>query len=491
VRRAEATIEEPGAEREEQAATPAPPAPAVAELLGIQQSAGNVAASRAVAGMVARAPLTPAEKAQNLTSPRYAGQSDLEAAYDNAPPISLGAKGSGVAAIQQGLIDAGHEMPISTKSGKPDGIFGKETDATVRAFQGKNGLTPDGDVGRKTMGRLDELAGGGKTSGEPEIRNDEESMGKHVASEMERVNQGDSYGPDKGVWYDYNYFAEHQKDPGTYPWDDDWRQGLASPEYFVRTGWMDWTLKPGKSASAAIQAWLKGLTIAECLTAIIAIEIETMRATLGNTEFDRRYGSEGGPAQVRPLRVHQGIAGSPLEGTLKEVDAKGVYGKRDVKVGDWVYFFNHPLYLIKHPGGAWQGENAVYTGDDAAGQQLFTGLGAAGKTEDGMLAEMAGAYNGERDGYDYVALLDEHASDTPEVKTQDPLYKARDTAYTRSLYEKYLDRIPPKYQEGAYPASCTGQEILDYPETDIGDGTKRKGGFTGTATRLDPAKVKP
>ena len=50
-------------------------------------------------------------------------------------------------------------------------------------------------------------------------------MGKHVAAEMERVNEGESYGPDKGVWYDYNYFAEHQKDPGTYPWDDEWRSG--------------------------------------------------------------------------------------------------------------------------------------------------------------------------------------------------------------------------------------------------------------------------
>ena len=108
-------------------------------------------------------------------------------------------------------------MPISTKSGKPDGIFGKETDATVRDFQGKNGLTPDGVVGRKTMGRLDELGGGGKASGEPEIANDEASLGKHVASEMERVNEGESYGPDKGVWYDSNYFTEHQKDPAHLP----------------------------------------------------------------------------------------------------------------------------------------------------------------------------------------------------------------------------------------------------------------------------------
>ena len=59
---------------------------------------------------------------------------------------------------------------------------------------------------------------------------------------------------------------------------------------------------------------------------------------------------------------------------------------------------------------------------------------------------------------------------------EDARYKARDTDYTRGLYEKYLDRIPPEYHEGAFPDQCTGQEILDYPGTDLGDGRKRKGG---------------
>jgi Putative peptidoglycan binding domain/Protein-glutamine gamma-glutamyltransferase len=457
----------------------------------MQRTAGNVATSRALAVVVSRAPLTPSEKAKNLTAPRYAGQPDLEAAYDNAPPLTIGMHSTGIAAVQQGLVDAGHPMPISMKSGRPDGIFGDETYATVRRFQAKNGLTVDGIVGRQTMGRLDEMAGG-PTPGPPEIANDEKSLGEHVADDMKRANADTSYGPDKGVWYDYNYFAAHQNDPHTYPWDDDWRSGLASPEYFTRTAWMDWTLKPAKSASAAIKAWLKGLTIAECLTTIIAIEIETMRAALGDTEFDRRYGQEGGLAAERPLRIHQGTAGTPLEGAMKTVDATGVYGKRDVQVGDWVYFYNHPKYLLKHPGGAWQGENAVYTGDDAAGRQLFTGLGAAGKTEDAMLAEMVGAYNGPRDGADYVRLLGKFASDAPEVRNPNRDYLDHDPTYTRSLYEKYIDRIPAKYREdsGEFPDTCTGDGILDEPPYEL-DGTVRKGGFTGTATRLDPATVKP
>lgn len=441
--------------------------------------------------MVFRSPLTPAEKTQNLSSARYAGQTALEAAYDNSPPLSQGMTGSGVAALQQGLIDAGLPMPISMKSGKPDGIFGTETLATVRAFQQKNGLGVDGLVGRETMGRLDELAGG-KAAGQPEIVNDEASLGKHVADEMERINRGASFGPDKGVWYDSNYFAKHQEDPATYPWNDDWRSGLASPVHFDRKGWMDWTLKPGQSASAAIKAWLQGLTIAECLTAIVAIEIETVRAAIGDTEFDRRYGKAGGAAAEGPLRIHQGTKGTPLENSITHTTVAGDFGKRDLKIGDWVYFYNHPRYLLKHPGGAWQGENAVYTGNDATGQQLFTGLGAAGKTEAAMVAEMVGAYNIERDGGDYVDLLGNYAADKPEVKSPNRLYLDHDTAYTLGLYQKYISSIPVMYREdsGEFPDTCTGKDILDSPPYEV-HGRTRKGGFMGEASRLDPAKVKP
>ncbi len=460
-----------------------------ATVLQLQRAAGNVATRAALQ----RAPLTAAEKEQNLNSARYAGDPVLEAAYDNSPPLSAGMSSPSIGKMQAHLVELGYQMPVSMASGAPDGIFGKETAAVVRQFQADNGLKADGLVGRQTMGRLDELAGG-KASGEPEIQNTEDELGKHVAAEMERVNQGDSYGPDKGVWYDYNYFAEHKKDPATYPWNDDWRAGLASPEYFDRIAPLDWVLKPGKSASAAIKAWLRGLTIAECLTTIIAIEIETLRAALGDTEFDKRFGAEGATlAPDKRLRIHQDTKGTPLEGRLlaANVGDPGTFGHRNVKVGDWVYFYNHPKYLLKHPGGAWQGENAVYTGDDAAGNQLFTGLGAAGKTEGAMLGEMIGAYNPPRDGYDYVRLLDRYCADTPEVQTQDQRYKDRDTEYTRGLYEKYKDRIDAKYREdsGEFPDQITGEMILNDPAYDKIDGTSRKGGFSPGSTRIDPAKV--
>jgi hypothetical protein len=39
----------------------------------------------------------------------------------------------------------------------PDGIFGPETEATVITFQSRQGLEPDGIVGRMTLGRLDQI----------------------------------------------------------------------------------------------------------------------------------------------------------------------------------------------------------------------------------------------------------------------------------------------------------------------------------------------
>jgi hypothetical protein len=61
-----------------------------------------------------------------------------------------------------------------------------------------------------------------------------------------------------------------------------------------------------------------------------------------------------------------------------------------------------------------------------------------------------------------------------------------------SLYDKYIADIPAQYREdsGEFLDTTTAKDILDAPPYTIGT-TTRKGGFTGSATRLDPARVKP
>jgi peptidoglycan hydrolase-like protein with peptidoglycan-binding domain len=103
--------------------------------------------------------LTTEDKKLNLKSQRFAGNPRLEATYDNSPAMRKGEQGDAVKLVQQGLIDDGLAMPISTrKTGEPDGIFGDETDKTVWQFQEKHQLGKDGVVGRNTLGKLDELS---------------------------------------------------------------------------------------------------------------------------------------------------------------------------------------------------------------------------------------------------------------------------------------------------------------------------------------------
>lgn len=94
-----------------------------------------------------------------LLSQHLSGNSQLQAAAGNNPPLRKGASGDGVALLQQGLVDFGFSMPVSTSNGTqaPDGIFGDETFAVVKQFQTEQDLTADGIAGRDTITELDRL----------------------------------------------------------------------------------------------------------------------------------------------------------------------------------------------------------------------------------------------------------------------------------------------------------------------------------------------
>jgi peptidoglycan hydrolase-like protein with peptidoglycan-binding domain len=464
-------------------------------VLQLQQSQGNYYVRRILtapgAPVVQRA-LTADEKAENLKSPRFAGDERLEQVFDNSPAMRRGEVSGAVAKIQQALIDDGFEMPISTqKTGSPDGIFGRETKSTVILFQEKYSLETDGVVGRNTMRKMDELYAGPprpEPKETPDIEATDEAMGQHVVDSMDKANDPTSFSPTSGIWYDHNYEAKHEEDPVHYPWNEDYRNGLANSTYFERIDWMDWRLRPGVSASEGIKAWLQGLTIAECLSTIIAIEIDTLRAAIGDKKFDDHFGSTDKVVpEAQRLRIRTGTEGTPIEKFMTQTEAAktgdaGTFGNRPVQKGEWYYFYNHPKYLLKHPDGAFQGENAVYMGANPAGEQLWSGLGISNVTEEGMLLEMVEAYNTERDKRDYEHLVKHRA--TPPITEISTDYEA--------LYHKYLNRIDARYRHdrGEFEDQITKEKILNDPEYTI-DGTTRKGGFLLEAgAKLDAAKVK-
>lgn len=96
-----------------------------------------------------------------LKNARWAGDARFQAAYHNAPPIRASDAVDVVAKLQQALVDAGYPMPITMKSGTPDGRWGNETTETVRQFQADAGIQPIGgfEAGHKTLGALDALGG--------------------------------------------------------------------------------------------------------------------------------------------------------------------------------------------------------------------------------------------------------------------------------------------------------------------------------------------
>ena len=94
----------------------------------------------------------------SLSSARLSRDSTLASAANNQPALKPGASGDAVQTLQRELIDLGFDMPRSTRAkGAPDGIYGQETEAVVKAFQAANSLNPDGIAGRDTLNALDQI----------------------------------------------------------------------------------------------------------------------------------------------------------------------------------------------------------------------------------------------------------------------------------------------------------------------------------------------
>ena len=196
-----------------------------------------------------------------------------------------------------------------------------------------------------------------------EVRRMEARALEAAISGMDRANRGN------GISY-----AGQPGQPGV-------KQGQLSPEHFVHVKDYHFVQRRGASASAAIDAIFSGPTQLECNTMMIAIEYRAIKAAIGAERFERAF------ARRRKVRIEIGAALEPR--VLGRWLSSEEPDLTTLKKGDWVYFANHPDYLFKHPAGAWQGENALYVGDDDRGQKLFSGFGVDSVTADQMNHEHA------------------------------------------------------------------------------------------------------
>lgn len=143
--------------------------PAVANLQRLLDAHGANLAVDGDFGPATEAALTAFQRSAGLTPDGIAGPQTLQA-LNAAPPaapanpstpsgwLQLGSRGAAVAVLQRELTSLGYNTY------GVDGIFGRDTQAAVIAFQRAEGLTPDGVVGPSTQAALERARETGRSA---------------------------------------------------------------------------------------------------------------------------------------------------------------------------------------------------------------------------------------------------------------------------------------------------------------------------------------
>jgi hypothetical protein len=271
-------------------------------------------------------------------------------------------------------------------------------------------LPTPGVIGELTLQKPDPVAAATVT--EAPLANTDQAITGRVVDQMGRLNG--SANLTSGVHFKDEYRQQLEVAGQGASYDRRWDKGHTASSSWIQPYELDepfaFVLKEGKSASEGLRQWLAGLTIADCTVAMIAIELDAVRAVVGDRVFDRCFGSPGEPPRVMRLKLSQRISETPLYGLVRFTDAarnanreRGQLGRRPVRPGEWYYFYNHPDYELKHPGGAWRGENALYIGE-REGKQMWTGFGVEAHDEEWILRELLRRYNAPRDQADFSWL---------------------------------------------------------------------------------------
>lgn len=337
-----------------------------------------------------------------------------------------------------------------------------------------------GNVGNAALSRL--LSGPARLHRQPEIGATDIALGQKVVDDLLKVNRSRDFekNPEealKGVFYPHTYagLAKSKNPYAAAIWNEDCRQGYAN-SMFERQSKMNWKVRAGSSAAIALKTWLNGPTIAECASVLVAIELDAIRAAVGDERFDELFSDQSGKLALRGrLTITQFKTTSSLNGFIDTADASSPQervGYRSVKKGGWYYFFNHPKYLLKHPDGVFQGENSVCM-NATPGAQTYSGFGVGIKTEPEMLDVMAGAYNNPRSARDFEVLVRDWAPDAAAAKTD-----REEWAEVYARIER--KQVPVQYWQGSgWPDKVNAQAILDEPELEVKNVT-RKGGLVLT-----------
>lgn len=403
--------------------------------------------------------LTEEDKKADLQSSPLKESGRLQKAFDNSPAMFRGEKSEDVKIVQRILKEKlGYPMTVSfAKTGDADGIFGKETHDTIYQFQNDYGLEEkDGIAGRETLGKFDEILGGG--AGPSEKCNIDFSSGTFSPSEQEAFLRKHFAGPNLPFARRIlNDLCEVETDKLSFTTEEELRseifkrvrvsQLMQESQLGGAFGYPE--SKPAHCPgaptdvnenaqvnTAAQPLWNKEIdrglyvfrlndegkkdaynamkllftsqssfcdrTLIHCDYIVTIIKSMAYAENIGVEKFNEKIRS--GLLTVHITWHGMAIGGSSeLTPSGTEYMAVSPASEKDLLIGDQVIFWNHLGYdslTLKDPG-PWRLENAVVVDKDASGADLFEGHGAPevnhlvqpGKKEE-VLDDLVNVYNG-------------------------------------------------------------------------------------------------
>lgn len=228
-------------------------------------------------------------------------------------------------------------------------------------------------------------------------------------------------------------------------------QGIAPPEFWNLANSNIFILRAGKSAAAALNAFGKGPTIAECATTIQWAMFKALEEILGTKIFDATFSSgETGKFFISanlfaPVDTSIGIETNSFEERLRKGnpiyelfepshnDAGRVpLSENDINVGDIVYIKGVPEYKLKHLSGSEPGWNVICVGINANGDKLYNGFGpdsfSIPKTYKKIRQVLIAGYNKDQteDTKSIVKMLSESGDPIKIKKATVVSYRAKD-----------------------------------------------------------------